>query len=194
MPLVQVRLQLGLHDIFTNKRTVNLWMHRVVVAARILSNQVLSGPILVDTDPYNSTIINFIKGRAMRACNDVNFLLYAKISASIQDFGEKCIQSDVYKRSPILYWFVGVLLAISSLGVNYYLAISNTADGYAYQTELKAMLEEWATPNTVHTVVLSAEMEQREWANQEIGNSAHVNTKNVNSGHVDTFNVNSIVK
>ncbi|KAJ9066146.1 hypothetical protein DSO57_1012337 [Entomophthora muscae] len=56
MPLVQVRLQLGLHSIFTNKRTVNLWMHRVVVASRILSNQVLSGPILVDTGPYNSTV------------------------------------------------------------------------------------------------------------------------------------------
>ncbi|KAJ9057179.1 hypothetical protein DSO57_1025131 [Entomophthora muscae] len=27
-----------------------------------------------------------------------------------------------------------------------------------------------------------------------IGNSAHVNTKNVDSGHVDTFNVDTIVK
>ncbi|KAJ9052763.1 hypothetical protein DSO57_1030979 [Entomophthora muscae] len=74
MPLVQVHLQLGLHGIFTNKRTVNLWMHRVVVASRILSNQVLGGPSLVDTDPYNLTIINFIKERAMRACNDVIIL------------------------------------------------------------------------------------------------------------------------
>ena len=95
----------------------------------------------------------------MRARNDIIFLSYTKILASIQDFGEKRIQSDVYKRGPFLYHFIWVLLAVSPLGVNYYLAISNTADGYAYQTELKAMLEEWATQNTVHTVVLSAEME-----------------------------------
>ncbi|KAJ9071794.1 hypothetical protein DSO57_1033517 [Entomophthora muscae] len=104
----------------------------------------------------------------MRARNDVIFLSYAKILASIQDFGEKRIQSDVYKHGPILYRFVGVLLAVFPLGVNYYLALSNTANGYAYQTELKAMLEEWATQNTMHTVVLSAEMEQQEWATQEI--------------------------
>ncbi|KAJ9062440.1 hypothetical protein DSO57_1010688 [Entomophthora muscae] len=60
-----------------------------------------------------------------------------------------------------------------TLGVNYYSAISNTADGHAYQTELKAMLEEWATQNTVHTVVLSAEMEQWEWATQEIRAVGH---------------------
>ncbi|KAJ9088342.1 hypothetical protein DSO57_1024036, partial [Entomophthora muscae] len=65
MPLVQICLQLGLHSIFTNKRTFNKRMYRVVVAARILSNKVLSGPSLVDINPYNATIINFIKERAM---------------------------------------------------------------------------------------------------------------------------------
>ncbi|KAJ9066440.1 hypothetical protein DSO57_1009425 [Entomophthora muscae] len=86
MPLVQVCLQLELQGIFTNKRTVNLWIHQVVIAARILFNQVLRGPSLVDTNPYNSTITKFIKERAMRTHNDVIFLLYAKISASIQDY------------------------------------------------------------------------------------------------------------
>ncbi|KAJ9058806.1 hypothetical protein DSO57_1008336 [Entomophthora muscae] len=86
---------------------------------------------------------------------------------------EKRIQSDVYKRGPILYCFVGVLLAVSPLGVNYYLAILNTKDRYVYQIELKAMLEEWATQNTVHTVVQSAEMEQQEWATQEIRAVGH---------------------
>ncbi|KAJ9089326.1 hypothetical protein DSO57_1014108 [Entomophthora muscae] len=41
-------------------------------------------------------------------------------------------------------------------------------DGYAYQKKLKDMLEDWATQQAVHTVVLSAEMEQWEWATKEI--------------------------
>ncbi|KAJ9080830.1 hypothetical protein DSO57_1020813 [Entomophthora muscae] len=41
---------------------------------------------------------------------------YAKISASIQDYGEKHIQSGIYKCGPILYQFVGVLLAIFPIG------------------------------------------------------------------------------
>ncbi|KAJ9088037.1 hypothetical protein DSO57_1027046 [Entomophthora muscae] len=168
MPLVQVCLQLGLHNIFTNKRTVNFWMHRVVVAARILFNQFLGGPSLVDTEPFNSTIFNFVKGRAMMAHNVVIFLLYTKILASIQDFGEKRIQLDIYKGGPILYSFVGVLLAVSPLVFNHKSPILNTAYGYAYQTELKAMLKEWATQKKVYTIVLSAEMEQREWASKEI--------------------------
>ncbi|KAJ9090485.1 hypothetical protein DSO57_1001943 [Entomophthora muscae] len=109
----------------------------------------------------------------MRTRNDIIFLLYAKISAIIQDYGENYIQSDVYKCSQILYCFVRVFLAVSPFGVNHYSAISNTADGYAYQTELKAMLEEWATQQSVHTVVLSAEMKQQEYATKEIRAMGH---------------------
>ncbi|KAJ9062070.1 hypothetical protein DSO57_1014494 [Entomophthora muscae] len=136
----------------------------------------------------------------MRACNYVIFLSYAKILASIQDFGEKRIQSDVFKRGPILHCFIGVLLAVSPLGVNYYLAISNTADGYAYQTELKAMLEEWATQNAVHTVVLSAEMEQQEWTIQEIRAVGHtcwfypINHANMHLADVCLYNFGSTLR
>ncbi|KAJ9074309.1 hypothetical protein DSO57_1007730 [Entomophthora muscae] len=46
--------------------------------------------------------------------------------------------------------------------------LSNTADGYAYQMEIKGMLEEWALQQAVNTVVMSAEMEQCEWPAKEI--------------------------
>ncbi|KAJ9081256.1 hypothetical protein DSO57_1016640 [Entomophthora muscae] len=129
-----------------------------------------------------------------------SFLLYAKVSASIQDYGEKGIQSDVYKRGPILYCFVRVLFSFSPLNVNYYLTISITADGYAYQTELKAMLEEWAIKNAVHTVVLSAEMEQREWATQEIRAVGHtcwfypINYANMHLEDVCLYNFGSTLR
>ncbi|KAJ9083614.1 hypothetical protein DSO57_1032928 [Entomophthora muscae] len=78
--------------------------------------------------------------------------------------------------------------------------LSNTADGYAYQTELKAMLEEWATQNTVHTVVLSAEMEQWEWKTQEIRVAGHtcwsypINYTNMHLADVCLYNFGSSLR
>ena len=57
-----------------------------MLGVTLMSNQVVTGPILGELDPYNAAITSLIDSNSMPAGTNVVYLSYFKVTVRFQDF------------------------------------------------------------------------------------------------------------
>ena len=120
--VAQLARQLSKHGIYVTERSAQYWMSRIVLGVILMTNQVATGPILGELDPYNAAITSLIDSNSMPAGTNVVYLSYFKVTVSFQDFGTAHNAANKTPQLPVCCTIKGIVIAVSKSGIRQYTA------------------------------------------------------------------------